>query len=65
MPALFPTNDFLVQSFDRVFGYDEGEGVKNKKILLDEKGEEITLDQLIDSYFGNPQGYFIIPEKKD
>jgi hypothetical protein len=64
-PALFPTKDFLVQSFDRVFGYDEGEGIKNEKRLENEKGQEITLDQLIETYFANPEGYFIITEKKD
>jgi hypothetical protein len=64
-PALYPTKDFLVQSFDRVFGYDEGMGIKNEKRLLNEKGQEITLDQLIETYYANPEGYFIIPEKKD
>jgi hypothetical protein len=57
--------DFLVQSFDRVFGYDEGEGIKKDKRLLNEKGQEITLDQLIETYYANPDGYFIILEKKD
>lgn len=56
-PSLFPTSKVLEQSFDKVFGYDEEDTIKNKKILVDKNGE-ITLDRLLKVYFSNPEDYF-------
>jgi hypothetical protein len=47
-----------------VFGYDEEGVIKNdQKILVDENGEKIGLDKLLDTYFGNPEDYFIITKE--
>jgi hypothetical protein len=57
-PDLFPTKRVLEQSFDKVFGYNEDGVMKNNKILVEENGQEITLDELLETYFSDPDEYF-------
>ena len=64
-PALFPNKKLLEQSFDKVFGYDEDGVIKNNNILVDETGQEITLDKLLETYFVNPGEYFFKEYKQD
>ena len=57
-PDVYPTRKVIEESLSTVFGNYEDGGIKNNKILVDENGQEMTLDRLVDLYFSNPEDYF-------
>jgi hypothetical protein len=57
-PKLYPYRKVLEESFDTVFGNDGESGKKSNKILVDKNGQEITLYELLEAHFCNPNEYF-------
>jgi hypothetical protein len=60
--SLYPTKNVIIESFRTVIEYDaDGPHYFEKKSeyeILDENGERITLEQLADRYFANPEMCF-------
>ena len=61
-PSIYPTKNFIIESFRTVIEYDADnpsifEG-KSEYEILDENDERITLEELADKYFFNPEPYF-------
>ncbi|HEU4447657.1 MAG TPA: hypothetical protein VFR94_23485 [Nitrososphaeraceae archaeon] len=61
-PNLFPKKNVIIESFRTVIEYDADDPSffekKSEYEILDENGEHITLEQLADKYFANPEPYF-------
>jgi hypothetical protein len=61
-PSLYPTKNVITESFSTVIEYDADEASffekKFEYEILDENGDHITLEQLVDKYFANPEPYF-------
>ena len=61
-PSLYPTKNVIIESFRTVIVYDAEDPSffekKSEYEILDENGERITLEQLADKYFSNPELYF-------
>ena len=61
-PSMYPTKNFIIESFRTVIEYDADDPSifekKSEYEILDENGERLTLEQLADKYFSNPELYF-------
>ena len=59
---MYPTKNFIIESFRTVIEYDADDPSifekKSEYEILDEYGERLTLEQLADRYFSNPELYF-------
>lgn len=56
--ALFPDRQYLNSRIEDILIYSTGMGLSNK--IIDHDKKEITVDQLIDRYYSNPEAYFEI-----
>ena len=68
-PDVFPSKNFLKEQFRISLEKNADEGVFSEKNfscyrLVDINGTEITLDQLLDKYFNNPDECFVKTEDK-
>lgn len=56
---LYPTKNLLEEEFRTIVKQAANRGVDKKYILIDTDGSEITVDQLLDKYFSNPESCFV------
>jgi len=54
-PSLFPSRQVLEEHFRRIVKYRHKEGDRSRYKLVDENGVEISVEELIDKYFNNPE----------
>jgi hypothetical protein len=61
-PSLYPDTNLMVESLRTACEYDDGDPSKNNPDLgyeiLDENGQLISLEELAERYFSNPEEYF-------
>ena len=64
IPVYIPTKNVIIESFRMVIEYDADEPSffekKSEYEILDENGERLTLEQLADRYFANPEACVLI-----
>jgi hypothetical protein len=61
--TLFPTRQVLEEHFRRIVKYRHKDGVRLKFKLVDEKGVEISVEELVDRYLNNPEICFSTEER--
>jgi hypothetical protein len=61
--SLFPSRQALEEDFRRIVKYRHKEGDRLKYKLVDEKGVEISVEELIDRYLNNPEICFFIDKR--
>ena len=64
---LYPSRNVIEEEFRTIVKQAAREGGDKKYFLVDVDGSEITVDQLLDKYFSNPESCFIkgYPEFND
>lgn len=67
---LYPSKKVIEESFRTIIKYSSEEVMQNKNNfskykLIDSEEKEITIEELINKYFSNPQEYFIIKKDKE
>jgi hypothetical protein len=55
-PALFPHKEYIISQIHRVLEYSAEED--KRPTILDHKGKEITVEELVNRYYDNPTDYF-------
>ena len=55
-PALFPHKEYIISQVQRVLKYSTEEDVH--ATILDHEGKEITVEELVNRYYDNPDDYF-------
>jgi hypothetical protein len=60
-PALFPNKIYLISKIQGVLRYSSEEGIIIK--LEDHQGNEITVEELVDRYYAEPENYFELDSK--